>query len=89
MYMITPTHILAIRTAMGLSQTQFAGLLDVVENTVRRWEKGSSHPTYETMEELNDLAIKHGVDLSPKSRRVPASANGHASKKPAKVGTHD
>lgn len=54
--MLEGKDIAAIRKSLGLSPGRFAALLDVCENTVRRWEIGDRHPRWETMEKINKLA---------------------------------
>ena len=41
---LTPEHPLAIRTRLGLSQTEFAAFLDLPVRTVRNWEQGRRQP---------------------------------------------
>ncbi len=42
---LTPARVLAIRTALNLTQERLAQLLGVSWTTVNRWEAGSSAPT--------------------------------------------
>ena len=41
---LAPDHPLAIRTQLGLSQTEFAAFLDLPVRTVRNWEQGRREP---------------------------------------------
>ncbi len=66
--MFTPENIRELRKRLGVSATVFAVKLSVTENTVRRWEMGVRHPSYEKLEELNRLAAKCGYRPEP----VPA-----------------
>lgn len=63
MVMMTPARIRALRKALGLTQTQFAVMLNVTQNTIARWELGLSHPNYARHQELNDIAVSKGVKL--------------------------
>ncbi|OYV84050.1 MAG: hypothetical protein B7X04_01425 [Parcubacteria group bacterium 21-54-25] len=42
---MTPSEIVNVRRALGLSQVEFARLLDVHSMTVSKWERGLVPPT--------------------------------------------
>lgn len=61
---MTPGHIIALRKALGMTQTQFAGKLHVNKMTVYRWERGSVRPKPESIaaiERLRASYAKRGV----------------------------
>lgn len=64
MLMLTPELIKAIRKNLDMSSTEFAFRLGKTANTVARWEAGSSHPTYETMEAIHELAKNAGIAVN-------------------------
>jgi len=70
MLMLTPDQIKRIRKALGMNSTEFASLLGVTQNTVARWEIGDRHPRWEMMEKINNLAIKHRIELDKELTKV-------------------
>jgi transcriptional regulator with XRE-family HTH domain len=63
MNMLTGKTIRALRLKLGMTGIELANKLGVTENAVRRWEMEDRHPRWETMEKLNELADKAGIDL--------------------------
>jgi putative transcriptional regulator len=44
-FSVDPDSVRAVREATGLSQAQFARLIEVHLGTLRNWEQGRRHPT--------------------------------------------
>ena len=73
MDMFTPEEIRALRKELALSGSEFAKLLGVGENTVRRWELGDRHPRWEMMKRMNELRDEHRAN-GKEARRKAAVA---------------
>ena len=83
--------VVQLRRSTGYSQVRFAELLDVGESSVKRWEWGSAHPTYEMMLKLLavDLRLQAKGLLDPQDsmwRRL-VSGTTPASGQPVVVDT--
>lgn len=64
MVMLTSTQIRELRLAMGYKAPDFAELFGVCEDTVWRWERDQTHPTYKKMVKLAELwadAVERGL----------------------------
>lgn len=48
----------ALRTALGLTKEELASLLGISHQTMRNWEAGTSHPTYEHFKHLIELGVQ-------------------------------
>ncbi|OQS28261.1 helix-turn-helix domain-containing protein [Chromobacterium haemolyticum] len=55
---ITPTLAAQARSQMGMSQTEFAALLDVSKRTLQEWEQGRRMPTG-AAQTLLRVAVQH------------------------------
>lgn len=54
-----------IRKGMGLSQYDFAAILDVAQATVWNWERGLSKPRKAKVEKINQLIEDHRANRIP------------------------
>jgi DNA-binding transcriptional regulator YiaG len=67
---LTPGGLVALRTALGLTQSQLASRIGVTQMTISRWECGRSRPSGPTTAKLDRLrrsARRAGVVLEPAS----------------------
>ncbi|WP_227104181.1 helix-turn-helix domain-containing protein [Chromobacterium rhizoryzae] len=55
---VTPTLAAQARSQMGMSQTEFAALLDVSKRTLQEWEQGRRMPTG-AAQTLLRVAVQH------------------------------
>ena len=73
-------NIRAIRKSRGLSQEELAIKLNVVRQTVSKWERGLSVPGSDMLVSLSDALTLFGAcwcrDLKALSCRFPATAPG-------------
>lgn len=60
---LTGTHLTAFRTALGLTQTDMADLLDVSQTTIQRWERDRKDPPQRLQIELDDIYQDFLTDL--------------------------
>ena len=51
-----------VRKQLYLTQAEMASLMEVTEQTIRRWEHGS-HPRDSAIRKLNALCAKHKIKL--------------------------
>jgi putative transcriptional regulator len=65
MVMLKPQQIRAIRLALGLKPTEFAGRIGVSDNTVRRWEIGDRRPSGAALTILRQLADEAAAKGKP------------------------
>jgi|GEM_PF-605257 len=96
---ISPVWIIKLRQKLGLSQSQFAALLDASNFSVSHWENGKAAPreAYKRKiaalrglgkRELNKLLTEKGIVSAPAKDAVPAlKTKAPAKTKPAKVKT--
>lgn len=56
----------AIRKELGLSQDDFAAILDVTQAAVWNWERGLSRPRKAKVEKINQLLEDHRANRIPK-----------------------
>lgn len=52
-----------LKSALSLSQTEFADRLGIDQSTVSRWERGLSEPQYEIRKVLEDMARERGLAM--------------------------
>lgn len=55
MLMLTPDQIRQLRLKLGWTRPQMAKRIGVGVQAVYQWEKGITHPRYESLEKLNKL----------------------------------
>jgi len=76
----TPDVIRQVRAGTRLTQEAFAVEMNVSQNCVARWERGTSHPHYGRQEQLYDLVERYGlvgaIVAYQKSRREADPGNG-------------
>jgi len=73
---LTPSEIRNLRKSLGLSQRQFANLIDVKRLTIARWEAGNMKPKKEHFEMLEKLANDTNVSFNDtKSENVSSKEN--------------
>ncbi len=51
-----------VRKQLYLTQAEMASLMEVTEQTIRRWEHGS-HPRDSAIRKLNAICVKHKIKL--------------------------
>jgi putative transcriptional regulator len=59
---LEPQQIRGLRSKTGVSQVEFARLLNVTESTVSKWERGEKRPSGPTLRLLQIVAVK-GVEI--------------------------
>lgn len=52
-----------VREKLNLSQEELAKELGVSFATINRWEKGHTHPTYETLQRFEKFSSCNGIIL--------------------------
>ena len=63
---VTPAGVEALRIKMGMTQYEFAILMDIQPTTVSRWENGRAIPNKWHRPKLIKLAEKHKVNIGKK-----------------------
>ena len=56
---MTPAEVAALRTVLGLSQEQFAEMLNVNPRTARAWESGKFAPSAGVVEDMWIIKSRH------------------------------
>lgn len=55
---MTPTQVLALRTALGLTQVELAERIGVSSTTIQGWERGRKNPSRMAIKSLESLSRK-------------------------------
>jgi DNA-binding transcriptional regulator YiaG len=64
---MTSTQVKALRTALGLTQEEFASLIDVSVFTISKWESGKPNrptPSKVFVKAMERIAEENGIDWS-------------------------
>ena len=71
----TANEVVWVRGKLGLSQTKFASLLGISENTLQNWEQGRRQPTGPA-KVLIEVAARHPEDVALRRKATPRLSSG-------------